>query len=269
MGLIVPSIAQAAWQNNLPATPTVNAAGTTITAHASINTKGSYTELFSATTYDSYGFWLATNNSSANATDTSMLLDIAIGAAASEVVIFPNYLCGYRTGIGGMIFVPLFIPKGSRVSARIQALISADDINVVMHLNGGRSGLGGSIFVGCDAYGVNTADSGGTAHTPGNTGTESTDANVGSVLSRDYGAVLLGLGHSGTGLSANAVHWELTDGTNTLAEWWSQHQSTEQIFGPWPPVPFNMKLAGGTQLQIQAEASGTGDANDVAFYCFY
>ncbi len=274
MGLILPHSRQIMLSSgNLPATPSVTVEGTSVAASGSIHTKGSYVQLIAATTYDSYGFFLYISNTLSAGADTSQLLDVAIGAAASEVVILPNFLCGCRNGGAAArmngFFIPIFIPRGARIAARIQALISADTLHIVVQPNYGRSGPYRNIYTGCDAYGVDTADSGGTAHTPGNSGAESTDANVGTTLSRNYKAVMMGLSFPGTNAGNDAFHWELTNGTDTFAEWMSADGSSEEITGPFPNYPLEIPLPSGMQLMVQAESSTTGTLHDVAFYCFY
>lgn len=262
------------WQNNLPATPSTAAGGngTLITASGTVHTKGSYAEIFSATTYDWYGFWIWHGDTSLSGSDTSMLMDIAIGAAGSETVIFPNFMAGYRGTLGGNItnpfFVPLYVPRGARLSARMQAKISADTCRVVIWGSPGWSGLPCQIFTNCDAYGIDSANSTGTSHTPGNA-TESTDADIGSTTSRPYGAVLLWeTPYSTTGSSA-AYHWELRIGSQTYGEWWSENDTSERVWGIYPPAPVTASIPTGTQLQVRAEASGATSACAVAFYCFY
>ncbi len=272
MSLRFPKNHQTIWQSNLPATPSNTAIGTTVTASSTINTKGSYSQLIAAATYDSYGFWLGIFGVSTAATDTSQLLDIAIGAAASEVDILSNFLTGSRSStvsVGGptYYFIPLFSPAGSRVAARVQGVISSDTAVVSIMLNGGHSQIG-PIFNCCDTYGADTADSGGTAHTPGNSGSESTDATIGTAT-RDYGAIMLGLSSNLTVAANLATHWELTDGTNTLAEWLAFTTTAENVVGPFPLAPFYLNIPNGMAMQVQAECSGTGEAMDAAFYCFY
>lgn len=270
--LLFPNSYTAGWQSNFPATPSTSTF-TTVTANALANTKGSYSQLIAATTYDSFGFWLAVYATQVAATNTSVLVDIALGAAASEVDILSNFMAAARAASianGGpyWVFIPLFIPAGAMVSARCQAVTGADTVAVGISTVSGRSQVNGPIFTACDTYGANTANSGGTSHTPGNSGAESTDATIGTAT-RDYGAVLLGLGTVGTVLSNLAYHWELTGGTNTLAEWVSYTHTVEAILGPYPAVPIGVRVANGTAMQVQAECSGTGEAHDVAFYCFY
>lgn len=259
------------WQRNFPATPGA-ASFTTITGGAA-NTKGSYSTLIATATYDSYGFWLGIFNSGASTLNTSQLLDIALGAAASEVDIFSNYLTGQRpinSTSGGpyWLFVPLFIPAGARVSARLQGVIASDTVNVAIVLAGGQAALNGRIYTGCDTYGAVTATSTGTAHTPGNTGAESAAATIGTAT-RDYSAVLLGLGSTQTVMTTIDYHVELTIGGVTLAEWYTAYTTNEVIVGPSPQEAVRAAIANGAAMQVQAEASGTAQAITVIFHCFY
>lgn len=260
------------WQSNLSATPSTSAPGTNVTASGSTHTKGSYSQLISATTYDWHGFWLYAINTATSAAATDVLLDVAIGAAASEQIILPNWMVGWSPAVTlgpRRMFVRIFIPRGTRVAARCQALIASDVVNVLVFGCPGNSGLPGPLFSGCDAYGIDAATSSGTSHTAGNSGAESTDANVGGTTSRPYGAVMLGVASQSTTTTAIGYHWELTIGGTTHAEWYTCNTTGEVVAGPFPETPIGVSIPSGTQLQIQGEASGTAQAQDVAFYCFY
>jgi hypothetical protein len=265
---------QAIWQHNLVATPSLAQWGTRPSAHATPHSKGNWATLATAT-YDVYGFWLAVNGTSATATRTDMMLDLGYGTNGSpENIVVPEWLCGWR-GLPNLgpqvVWFPIFIPRGAIIQCRIQALITVDVADVAIWLNGGASAMPGPLFAGCDAYGTAIGSSIGTSHTPGNTGAESTDANIGGTTSKHYGAVMLGIGGSlaQTTMTTIAYHWELTVGGVTLAEWYHKSHTTEVTSGPFPPAPFLCSIPSGTQLQVQAEASGTALAHDVAFYCFY
>lgn len=260
------------WQSNLSATPSTATPGTTVTASGTIHTKGNYSELIASTTYDWYGFWMYTINTAVSGSATDLLLDIAIGAASSEQVIFPNWMAGWgptiQAGARG-VFVPIFIPRGTRIAARCQALIASDTVNVLIFGVSGNSGLPRPLFSNCDVYGIDTATSSGTSHTPGNSGAESTDANIGGTTSRPYGAVMIGVASQSSTTTLIAYHWELTIGGSTKAEWYTCNTTSEAVYGPLPPCPIDVSVPTGTQLQVQGEASGTAQAQDVAFYCFY
>lgn len=260
------------WQTNLSATPSQSTPGTTITANASIHTKGNYTQIIASTTYDWFGFWLETINTGSSGAATDVLLDIAIGASSSEQIIFPDWMAGWGPGaVAGAktVFVPIFIPRGTRIAARCQALITADTVNVLVAGCAGSSGLPVPLFSNCDVYGIDASTSSGTSHTAGNSGAESTDANIGGTTSRIYGAVLLGVASQSSTTTAISYHWELTIGGTTRAEWYTGNTTGELVFGPFPPCPIPVSVPNSTQLQIRGEASGTAQAQDVAFYCFY
>jgi hypothetical protein len=225
------------------------------------------------TTYDVYGFWIATNGTNAATTQTDMMLDIAIGPNQENIIV-PEFLCGWRQAVNAAnspIFFPIFIPKGTLVSGRIQALITVDTADVLMFANGGASAIPGPLFSGCDAYGTSILASQGTSHTPGNSGAESTAADIGSTTSKHYGAVMLGIGGTlaDTNTTTAQYHWELQIGSGTICEWWAGTNGNEYTLGPLPPVPFQVSIPSGTQLQVRAECSTTAEAQDVAFYCFY
>lgn len=260
------------WQNNLTATPSTGSTGTLVTASSTIHTKGTYAQLISSTTYDWHGFWLDASSTASSGAATDVLLDIAIGAASSEQIILPDLMVGWAQAVqsgGRGWFIPLFIPRGTRISARAQALISSDTVRILISGCTGGSGLPVPLFTNCDAYGIDAATSSGTSHTAGNTGVESTDANVGGTTSRNYGAVLIGVASQSSTTTSIAYHWELTIGGITRAEWYTANNTSEVVWGPWPPCPLSVSIPSGTQLQVQAEASGTAQAQDVAFYCFY
>ncbi len=260
--------------SNLPATPSTSTFGTRATGSATVNTKGAWSQVTASLPHDAYGFWLTMAGTATSATSTDMLLDIGIGAGGSEVVLVPNLLAGWLgspTQGPRTLFIPIFIPKGTRVAIRNQGVIASDTVDCMFHFVSGNPSMRGNLFSGCDAYGVNSSGaSAGTAHTPGNTGAESTWGNLGSTASKSYGAILplIQVG-TVTTLTAIAYHWELGIGSVTLAEWYFMGNTGEYINGPYPAEPAAVNIASGAQLQVRAEASGTAIAFDVAAYCFY
>jgi hypothetical protein len=70
--------------------------GTSVAAPGSTHTKNTtYTELIASTSYAAYGITVLLSNVGTTAsTNARALVDIAIGAASSEVVIIPNLICG-------------------------------------------------------------------------------------------------------------------------------------------------------------------------------
>lgn len=275
--LWLPKTYQRTHESNLSATPSGTTLGTTVTASATPHTKGSYAQILASTAFDVFGFWVDINNTTASNTNTSSLLDISIGAAASEQVIVSNLLCGWRAGSTtaqpqGHYF-PIFIPKGTRVAARCQSAVVSKQINTAFFFFEGDSRFGaGSFFVGCDAYGTDTATSTGTAHTAGNTGTESAFASIGTTLSRNYGAVsLVPQGKtSDTAMTAGIYHYELGIGDAQLGGYEIRMIANGAEYTMFShSFPLYANLPSGTQLQVRGECSGTAESIDLAAYCFF
>lgn len=85
-------------------------------ASATPHVKGAWGTQMTSTPYDCNGLIVGfSGNNSIN-----LLGDIAVGAAASEVIIVPNMMC---SGLAHQshIYVPIFIPAGSRIAGRVQA----------------------------------------------------------------------------------------------------------------------------------------------------
>jgi hypothetical protein len=119
---------------------TANTYGTTITASGSTNTKGSYTELTSSTSKAIKGFFITFHGQNALTRATGFyLVDIAIGAASSEVDIVKNHPNAIRgedsTSPRPYIsqFFPIPIPAGTRLSARLQSNVASATLGVIIH----------------------------------------------------------------------------------------------------------------------------------------
>lgn len=107
--------------------------GTAITS-GTANTKGSWTQIVASTPYDASAFLLDLWVSSAG---LDYLVDIGVGAAASEYVVLPNlYIrAGTTTGLTSeYTLVPLSIPTGTRVSARAQCSTASSVVNAIIFL---------------------------------------------------------------------------------------------------------------------------------------
>lgn len=140
------------------------------------NAKGSYVQLIAATgfAYNAISIQLEPDGGGGQC----YLVDIAIGAAASEVVIVPNILMDssraeHMNGVN--IKLPVAIPAGSRIAARCQEVGGAGTrlVNVAVSGRAGGSNYapsGGAVV----NYGANTSttngvlvDSGATLNTYG------------------------------------------------------------------------------------------------------
>jgi hypothetical protein len=102
---------------------TANSRGTAVTGGAA-NTKGSYAQLVGSTAAIMTAAVLCIGTGSVSNSDIA--LDLAIGAAGSEVVAVPNIFTNAIAGGAALamtqkiLLLPLSIPSGTRVAARIK-----------------------------------------------------------------------------------------------------------------------------------------------------
>lgn len=114
--------------------------GTTVTASASTNTKGSYAQLVASTTRDYIGLFGAFDTGGTT-TAHHNLLDIAIGASGSEQVIIPNFpAVSSAQGLSANLFspenipfTPILIPAGTRIAARMQSNVASSAMHVTLY----------------------------------------------------------------------------------------------------------------------------------------
>ena len=116
--------------------------GTQVDPGATVNTKGAYSQLTASSTKDYKGFFLTLDQNGNTAPAAAhFLIDIAIGGAASEQIILPEYWRQSDTDdVPGAHFSPFFpiaIPIGTRIAARAQSTTNdATDRIFNISLNG-------------------------------------------------------------------------------------------------------------------------------------
>jgi hypothetical protein len=281
MGLMIPGAPQfSRYENNVTASPAA-APGTGVnhyvtTAHTKDPT---FTQLIAATAFDATLVIVTVSGNSVSNADSSSLLDIAIGASTAESVIIPDLCAGFVTdsaNAGGprhYIF-PLYIPSGSRLSARTQSVRVTGSVFVLVELYGGplnpdRWWYGHHVT----AYGHNAANSAGTKFTPGNSGAEGTAVSLGTTTA-DHECLVLGVqGHpDDTSWAAQRYHFDVgIDSTGT--EWigvdrlYASAIATEAIGTGsllwWPEF---RHVPSGSELMVRGESSGTADALSAVVY---
>jgi len=147
----------------------INTGGSSITANASANTKGAWLTIATALGYDIHSLHLVLDQNTGGQ-NRDVLVDIGIGGAGSEVTVVDNILYSLAPTDHSEvpIILPLFIPRGTRVAARIQA--STGSTTIEMFGFGSTIPLSmGDGIQSCQTVGANTADSGGTSIDPGAT----------------------------------------------------------------------------------------------------
>jgi hypothetical protein len=105
-----------------------SSAEVSITANTSAHTKGSYSELIASTSANAGLLVLMVQDVATTATNTATLIDVATGASGSETVIISNLAVGgaltTASPVGVAVSIPFQIPSGTRLSARIQSVVT-------------------------------------------------------------------------------------------------------------------------------------------------
>lgn len=107
--------------------------GTTVATHASNNTKGNWVEL--SASCNKLDMLII---SAADVTDIggNYLIDIGVGAAGSEVVVADNIPMRTNGNVNpafGLIYLPLSIASGTRISIRAQSNSGNSSFNAVLY----------------------------------------------------------------------------------------------------------------------------------------
>ncbi len=149
------------WEAGLRDPGSGGSRGIILNSNASADTKGAYVELLASLQKASQG--LSVKLSHGNDAST-FLVDIAIGAVSSETIIINNFFIQTMSTAGlvgeASVFLPISIPKGSRISARCQSSTGSDLIRISINsaqVKGSSVGFGT-----CETIGADTANSKGT-----------------------------------------------------------------------------------------------------------
>jgi hypothetical protein len=237
----------------------------------------SFVELVASTAFDT---WLVEvsfqTGGTVSATNTSGLCTIYVGAGGSEEVLIPTLLCGWSAIYSNFFhprkyIFPLFIPAGSRISAKTQCVTASRSFQVQLKLQGGGEP---PIWCGSrvECVGADTANSRGTSVTPGTT-SEGTFTSIGTnthewryILPMVQGNVADTTQVNGTksldiGIGG-AVYKELEDFIFQFNN--IEVSSPFNPFGQFTMIPASSSL----QARLQ-DASTDAEAKDVCLYGVY
>lgn len=217
------------WASSRPQTKT-------LTADSTSHTKGAYTEIDASTLAEWAGFTFTLSASqSATGTDTSTLMDIAVGAAGSEVVVLENLPVGYND-YRMTVDVPLRIPAGVRVAGRIQGAVSSDTTGGAFIPWAGSGFTGARSYQSAVTYGADTSTSRGVTVTA-DTGTNDTFGSwavIAASTSAPIQAMLVGVQMNGDS-DIGITPWRLEVGFGasssevTIATLQQNANSSEQV----------------------------------------
>lgn len=243
-------------------------ASSTLTSPGSANTKGSYTELITSLPYDVDGLLILTGTNSAT---NRFIIDIAVGGAGSEVVIFPDLLSNQMSRACTWVHLPVSLAAGTRVAGRCSASGAGLATTAFVHLV--RGSLWSSPPAGrVVALGANVGTTRGVQIDPGGTiNTLGAWFELSSAVPADIAAVMVVLANAGNSAPAdNAGNFELQLGVGAAA---SEAlvlgslrfgSASPGLYGPIAPIWLPCPIRSGARLAARAQAP-INDATDRLF----
>jgi hypothetical protein len=248
--------------------------GVSVASAAGTNTKGGFTTLIASTASDIN--LLSLSFASGSGTE---LVDIAIGAAASEVIIYSNILVPLTVAanVSVAILLPVTIPAGTRISARVQSNTASDAVVVwATSFDGAFTNLEG--LAGGDGVGCLTASSKGTTVTcSASTNVKGSYAQLTASTARDYMGFFLMQDVNNLGVGSCEVETDVAIGgagseviiasdVHTTGQGSnSTNTQVPGIIGPfWTPIP-----AGSRVALRAADSSGFAMTLDAAILGLY
>lgn len=283
LGTVPPTVLSIFGNADTPATgPGV--ASTSGVAH----TKGSWVQVGTDLTQELVGFWwLSYAGASPSAADARALVDIGVDPAGGTAysTIVENLNCAGVFNAWSrtprLLWIPLRVGNGCSVGVRHQAALASDVLNHVAWFVAQEAypWQGWSAVV-CDTYGADTAASEGTAISTANqgaSGAEGTWVQIGTA-SKDYRAIIPMLGIDGvdTAWTAKGIvldigidpaggtaYGAITENVNFNAN------TSEEMFGPLPPIPITEEIPQGSTMAVRLSISGaTSEVYSATLHCF-
>lgn len=254
------------------ATDTANTRGVVLTSGGSNGVKGSYVQVIASTARAYQGLHICVGNSSIG---NQSVIDIAIGAAASEQIILADLAWSQQTVANrdpaSSWTIPIYVPASVRVSARTAYASASRTCDLQVHgITGGPrvpAGYGRATTYGITSpKGVTIDNSAGSANTKGSY-TEITSATSFPIK------LLYLMGQAGTTTTpSTAASWLVDIAAGAAA---SEVDLIPNLYmrmiisqgGPIPMLqgPFPVDIPTGTRLSVRGQASTVADANSNKF----
>lgn len=229
--------------------------------------KGSATEIFASTSFDSYWMYIMVTRLGFTSAARRACLDILIGGATEEILI-PDLLAGFAGQFGVIDFrgpkvweFPLYVPAGSRIAARAQSTVTST-FEVAVYLYGGNGSPpftpGGKVTT----YGITAPD--GVAITPGASAAEGAWTEITASSAEDHFALVPSF-QIGNDTTTNARVYSVDIGIGSATEeqvgegYIYCTDDNETMDGPFPSMPVFQDIPSGTRLVMRASNNGSND----------
>ncbi len=241
------------WADMAPAGIPVshNATSVTVTAAGTSHTMGSWTQLVASTAADIGFMSIYPSAVAANGVNTAAIMEIGVGGSGSEVTLFA-FACG---GTGTPPCVPVFVPKGSRISARLQCNTASRSASVFWQFYPVRLELVPAARVA--SLGLNYATSRAVAF-----GASSAWAQYTSATTEAYRGLCLVTSVATTSISAQIPLFRVGVGASgaevSIGEFYHQVASTESVtaIGGLPVPVICRHIPEGSRLAVSCSTTG-------------
>lgn len=250
-----------------------------VTAASTAHTKGAWAEIIASSSADAHIVQLTIGTTSTSTANTSILLDLGFGAAGSERVVVANLGAGFLDFVttGGRTWqIPLFVPAGTRIAARIQGVIASDTAEVAVDLYGGQGFEGFSTFAAVETYGADTTASRGVILTASATANAvgawtqvvaSTVAPIRAMFLSVQGAssatmntaanlIDIGMGASGSEVAVVSGIYARTSSVEFI----------QLVIPPGPMLPQEFDIPAGVRLAARNTSSTASNAVDITLH---
>ncbi len=252
--------------------------GIVLAANSSADTKGAYAEILTILENDSQGLYIKFSHED---TGSTFLVDIAIGAVSSETIIINNlFIQTFSSPFLGecVVFLPIAITNGSRISARCQSSTGSDEIRISIN---SAQAKGSSVGFGtCETIGADTANSKGTQIDAGGVAnTKGSYSQISASIGGDYKYVAIAVQADGDFLISEDCRHLIDIASGAAAaevvlfgdfvyanDASGHHANTKAIIG----IP--LKIASGSRIAMRSQSNSiAADSRliDAVVYGFY
>ena len=236
--------------------------GATLTANATPNTKGSWTQLVASSSGNVSLICFSLTTINLAATNTATLVDIGTGASGSETTIIADVAVGASgsagQGVNNLFGVPFKIPAGTRISARIQSVVGSKTASAsafIMDL-----GNYDTAPTSVDVIGADTANSKGISFS----GASGSWTEAIASTSRNYRAVCCVLSSHNSDIAGITISWDVGIGASgsevAFGSGRASTNTTETISNATPyNYLFGRKIPAGSRLAVRHNIAANPD----------
>lgn len=236
------------WNANLG----TSVATFTLTSGGASDTTGSWVEIYSSTEADIYELDIClAAHSFQGSINSSSLVEIGIGSSGAETTIIPYLQFGHvHTGFSHRI--PIFIPVGTRVAARVTCAVASRTVTLAFHPRTDKNYWKPANY--CLSYGVVLSSSRGTVLTiPGSTNTKGAWTELTPATTERLSGLIICQGSGSNNMTSQFILVDIGYGAAgseqiLIPDISVQYSSSEEIWHFGSPKTFDVDIPLGTRL---------------------